>query len=120
MAHEFEVLSSSEIIRVTYSGDLTLDERIQVVHKLCCDFNIFSRFKLLIDVRNVQQEMTELEQEIFGKFIASKEEFDTALVAVLDKIEAPVDEITINEASKDNYQIKMFNCEKTALSWLKI
>lgn len=120
MAYKIEVMSALKIIRVTYSGDLTFNDRIQAVHILCCEFNIFDRFKLLIDVRRVNQEMTSLEQEIFGKFIASKEEFNQAKVAVVDNILEPVDQIMIREALKDDYQIKMFDNEKEALSWLNI
>jgi hypothetical protein len=118
MSNKIEILHNLEVIKVTYERNLTLDQRLAVVHELCVDFNIFKRFRLLIDVRNIKQEMTPLEQEIFGKFIASKEEFDMALVAVLDNIQQPVDQIMIHEASKEGYQIKMFGSEEVALAWL--
>lgn len=118
MSYKIEVVKNSEIIRVTYVGTLTLDQRISAVHELCCDFNIFSRFRLLIDVRNIQQEMTVVEQEVFGNFIASKEEFNHASVAVLDNIEHPADQIAGRVAAKLGYRMQQFDREEKALAWL--
>lgn len=118
MSHKFEVLDNSEIIKVTYEGAMTLDERLSSVHELCIDFNIFKRFRLLIDVRNITQEMTPLEQVLFGQFIATNDEFNMASVAVLDNIAQPADQVVSKEASKMGYQIKQFDSETKALAWL--
>ena len=118
MSHKVEVIQKLEIIKVIYEGGLTLDQRLASVHELCCDFNIFKRFRLLIDVRGIKQEMTSLEQEIFGRYIATKEEFNMASVAVLDNIDNPADQIVSKEASKMGYQIKQFSSEEKALTWL--
>ncbi|MBA6262729.1 MAG: hypothetical protein V7780_10895 [Colwellia sp.] len=119
MSHKIEIIENHEIIIVTYEGIMTLEERLSSVHELCCNFNIFKRFKLLIDVRSIKQEMTNIEQEIFGKYIATKEEFNMASVAVLDNIEKPTDQIVTKEAAEMGYQIQKFNSEKEALAWLE-
>ncbi|MBA6354193.1 MULTISPECIES: hypothetical protein [unclassified Colwellia] len=119
MSHKIEIIETNKIIKVTYKGVMTLEERLSSVHELCCNFNAFKRFRLLIDVRSIKQEMTNVEQEIFGKYIATKEEFNMASVAVLDNIEKPTDQIVTKEAAEMGYQIKKFNSEKEALAWLE-
>lgn len=115
MPYKIDVLKDSDIIEVTYSGDITLNERIAVVHVLCCEFNLFDRFKLLINSTRTEQKMSLVEQQIFGKFIATKEEFKGALVAVL---QTPSMETLVDEAQKYGYQIKQFVDYDTALLWL--
>ena len=115
MPYKIDVLEESEIVEVIYSGDITLDERITVVHILCCEFNLFDRFKLLINSTKTKQKMSAVEQEIFGKFIATKEEFKGARVAVLQPQKM---EILLDEAQKYGYQIRNFVSYDDALNWL--
>lgn len=118
MSHSIVVLDNSEIIKVTHQCIMTLDQRTQVLHELCSDFNFFKRFRLLIDVRNVKQEMSSMEQTVFGKYLTSRTELQTALVAILVNIEQPVDEVINQEAFKDGLEIKQFSNESQAIDWL--
>ncbi|MBL4940721.1 MAG: hypothetical protein JKY81_03560 [Colwellia sp.] len=120
MPHKIEILNKAEMISVIYSGDVTLDERIQTVHELCLDFNMFEKFKLLIDNRKTIQKMTHVEQTVFGRYIASRDEFNKALVAVVSYIEQPCIQEVVKEARKKHYQIQQFYCEKDALNWLRV
>ena len=120
MSHIIEILENSEIIKITHKRIMTIDQRTQVLHELCSDFNLFKRFRLLIDVRFVKQEMTDIEQVIFGKYISSRSELKTAVVAILVNIEQPIDEVINQEASKEGLTIKQFGNEEQAIEWLSI
>ena len=118
MSYKIEVLENSEIIKVTHECAVTLEQRSLILNELCCDFNLFKRFKLVIDVRNVKKEMSSIEQAIFGQYISSRNELKTALVAILVNITQPVDEVLSNEAFKHGLEIEQFDNEEKAIAWL--
>ncbi len=118
MSHKIEILWYAEIIKVTHESTLTFEQRTHIFDELCRDYNIFKRFRLLIDVRNIKQEMTFVEQEVFAHYISSRDELKGAFVAVLINIDQLIDEFLIKEAFRKGLDIRLFGSEDKALSWL--
>lgn len=120
MSHTIDILKESGVIEITYINEVSLDERLCVVHELSMEP---LPLRVLIDVRNAQQAMTELEQEIFGTYLTSLEEFNTARVAILNNRKQSINNIIIKKASENSessYLTKNFESKQSALYWLKI
>ncbi|MEH6348028.1 MAG: hypothetical protein V7785_23225 [Bermanella sp.] len=119
MTYKIESIKENDVICVRYNCGVTMTERMAAVHEVSIKKDNFKPLRLLIDVRKVKQKMNESEQAIFGKYLASVEEFKTALVAVLTpEIHNP--NTLINKVSvQAGYNLMEFNSEQDALSWLK-
>lgn len=117
MAHIIEELKQSKIVKVTYQDGVTMEERLYVVHEICLDYLISSKLKLMIDVRSASQEMTLLEQNIFGQYLASREDFKMAKVAIISDKARNINEVITKESSVLGHEIKHFINEKQAISW---
>ena len=119
MATKIEVINNSEIIRVVFEGEVTFNDRINVIHEICTDYYpLFTRTRLLIDTREVIKKLTESEQIILGTFAASRAELKDASVAVIIEKNIVVNEHAIKKSSQLGHNIKVFNTEKEALIWL--
>ncbi|MCW8834688.1 MAG: hypothetical protein OQK09_07440 [Colwellia sp.] len=119
MAHIIEVIENPEIVKVTYKHGVTMEERLNVVHEVCLDFFIATRLKLIIDVRLASQEMSPVEQTIFGKYLASREELNKVKVAIISNQAQNINQVITQESLALGHQIKHFNIEQQAVSWLK-
>ena len=119
MTYKIERIKENDVICVRYNCDVTMNERMAAVHEVSIKKDKFKPLRLLIDVRQLKQKMTKSEQAIFGKYLASIEEFKTALVAVLSPVaHNPIN--LINEVSvQAGYNLMEFCSEQDALNWLK-
>lgn len=118
MTYKIKDVENSDIIKVTYKGDVSLDERISVVHELCIDYKRNTQFKLLIDARLLTSAITPTEQSVFGTYIASREEFLLAKVAVIIDTEHVINKIILEKSLLLGHQIRVFNRENEAIAWL--
>jgi hypothetical protein len=120
MAARIDSLYDDEIIRVVHSGNVTLEERVNIVHEVCVDYyKPNAKLKVLIDARLVTQNMTETEQVLFGTFIAEKKELKNACVAVVINPGQIVNQTVVNKSTQLGHHIKLFGNESEALLWLK-
>lgn len=119
MNYKIEVLAGTEIVIVTHGSVINLEKRSLILNELCQEYNLFKQFKILVDVSNVQQEMSAIEQKIFGKYISSREELMGASIAMLFNEKKSIDEQLTVESAANGLEIKMFSCKDEALSWLK-
>lgn len=118
MVYKIELIEKTEIIKVTYCGDVSLDDRLNAVHELCRNYHLYKRFKLLIDSTHATEMMTKNEQIIFGRYLTKREEFRGALVATLVSKAQSITKVIVQEAASLGYQITSFHHEEEALSWL--
>ncbi|WP_158969248.1 hypothetical protein [Paraglaciecola sp. L3A3] len=118
MPHEITVLEGTSIIKITYNDEVSLDERINMITELTLNYITTSHLKILLDARKLVKNMTETEQKLWGKYIASREEFITASVAVLDQINIHINQSSIKMAYLTGQNIQQFHCEETAIDWL--
>ncbi|MBU2880925.1 hypothetical protein KO525_15800 [Psychrosphaera sp. B3R10] len=118
MPFKIESVRHLGVLKVIYSGAVTLDERINVVHSLCVDHYDSTRFRIYIDARLVDYQLSVAEQEVFGAYIASREEFKDALVAVVVNDGQVKNKNIITKSSKSGQIINIFDNEDDALQWL--
>ena len=119
MAVKIENIENSTIIRITHSGKVSLDQRVNVVHQICVDHhNDSTLLKLLIDARLVTNVMTEAEQDVFGSYIASRPELEKAFVAVIANPKQVLNQIVLKKSSLLGHNIMLFEIEAEALEWL--
>ena len=83
MPHSTEYSGETGIIHIRYLGNVTLDDRLNIINELCVDFRQYLPFKLAINVSALTYQLTQAEQEILGKYIAEREELLDARVAVI-------------------------------------
>ncbi|MGJ8691304.1 MAG: STAS/SEC14 domain-containing protein [Thalassotalea sp.] len=119
MASRISIIESLEIIKVLYTGHVSLDERVNILHEICTDYHRkFPQLKVLIDARKVTQAMTQAEQLVFGTYVASRDEMRKALVAVIVNPGQIINDMAISESSKLGHKVNLFNSEDDALAWL--
>ncbi len=119
MTYKIENIKENDVICVRYSCGVTMNERMAAVHEVCTKKDKFKPLRLLIDVRQVKQKMNKLEQEVFGKYLASVEEFKTAMVAVLSEVSRNPNTLINKVSVKAGYNLMEFDSEQDALVWLK-
>jgi hypothetical protein len=118
MAYHIEVLENTGIIKVTYSGNVSLDERINVIHELCIDYKTPAPFKLLIDTKSITLKLTTTEQLLFATYVVGREELSSALIAVVAISGQVMNKTIVNKSAQLGHQIKVFSAEDAALTWL--
>ncbi len=120
MAYRIEHLNNKQIVCVRYSSEVTLEERMAAVHEVSIQKEKFKNLHILIDVREVKQKMNNLEQEVFGKYLASVEEFKSASIAVLSSITKNPNVIINKVSINAGYNLREFEVEIDALDWLSL
>lgn len=121
MSYKIEINESIGLVKRTYLDNVSLDERLSIIHEICrLPPKLLKNIKLLIDVRLSRNTMTDTEQEIFGTFVSTVQELKTAIVAVLNDDVQATNKIAINISSKKGHNIKVFNAELEAMKWLNI
>ncbi|MBU2917571.1 hypothetical protein KO505_06290 [Psychrosphaera sp. F3M07] len=119
MDSKIELIEGTDIIKVSYRGDVTLDERVNCVEQICVEYKALeSCIKILIDAQEVTEVMSEVEQTLFANYIASREELEGARVAVLVKPEQLINNTVIEQATILGHKTKLFNDIYIALNWL--
>ena len=109
----------SNIITVTYTGSVNLSERKTAVDETCKLITPSVPVKLLIDVRNINNNMSLDEQEYFATYLASKKELVNAKVATLHNPLNEQNKIINAFAYLEGYQVVDFYRIHEAISWLK-
>lgn len=118
MPFKIEEVQHLGIIKIIYSGVVTLDERVNVVHALCVDYYDSSRLKICIDGRLIEHAISAAEQEVFGAYVASREELKDALVALIVNDGQIMNSGIFEKSSKLGHHIAVFDNENDALRWL--
>ncbi len=108
----------SNIITVTYTGSVNLSERKTAVDETCKLITPSVPVKLLIDVRNINNNMSLDEQEYFVEYLVEKKELANAKVAVLHNPQSNPNFMIDSFAYIAGYQTVDFDREKDAISWL--
>jgi hypothetical protein len=118
LSHIIENIEYLSIIKIVYFDEVTLEDRMNIVDELSRDF-INSRCpKILIDARELSTEMTETEQQIWGKYIASREGHVNASVAVIYQIGNEHNQPSLERAQREGHKIETFYTEAEAIKWL--
>jgi len=120
MPYTITVDEETNIVTVKYIGEVSFDDRLEAVESVCTLKNAGDEKKLLIDVTQIHNTMTEDEQELFGEYLAKRKELKKARVAVVSKIKSHNPNLTINStAYLQGYNLVPFTSKKDAYMWLK-
>jgi hypothetical protein len=109
---------SNDIIVVTYSGEVGLEERVKVVDEVCLLAAKLDAVKLLINVTLVTQKMTHDEQEYFGNYLSERNELKNAKVAVVHGRKSHPNIIINAVAYSKGYLTVDFSSNSEAIAWL--
>ena len=110
--------NGSNITTVIYSGGVDLNERTMAVEEVCESINLDEPVRLLIDVRNITMNMSEDEQEYFGKYLAAKDKLSKAKVAVVHNPPNDPNMVINTIAFIEGYQVVGFDKPNDATAWL--
>ena len=110
--------NDSNITTVIFTGSVNLSERIMAVDEVCSLVESSVPVRLLIDVRNIIMNMSTDEQVYFGKYIASREQFAEAKVAVVHNPENSPNILITTTAYLEGYHVVEFDDLDDAVLWL--
>lgn len=85
MTYSVSLDEALEVVRVSYSGIVTLNERMQAVENVCRPYSHLKPLKILVNVRELEMHLSIQDQKTFGRFLATHLELKNARVAVLHK-----------------------------------
>ena len=111
-------IDDSGITTVVYSGRVGLGERKNAVDEVCGMVEPSVPVRLLIDVRKIIMNMSTDEQVTFGKYVASREQFSDARVAVVHKASNNPNIMITTTAYLEGYHVVDFDNLDEARTWL--
>lgn len=118
MTYTLDFDEDFEIVRVIYSGEVSLDERMRAVKDVCSTYAEFMPLKILVDVRNLVIHMSFQEQRSFGEFLSVYSGLTNARVAVLHKSSHNPNVLIDTIAFNNGYKLAEFNDAADAKNWL--
>lgn len=119
MPYRIRVEKELKFIYVSYAGYVSLNNRMDALTELFVEYSeVVNDFNYLFDVRQLENVLKPIEQEIFGQYIASRAEFKNAKQAILKRAEQRINEELMNIASGGGMVYKVFTSEPEAISWL--
>lgn len=118
MPHRIKVLKESKIIKITFFGSVSLDERRNTITEMTINYITSFNPKILLDSRNVSNSMSETEQIIWGNYIATREELRSAMVAVVYNVGQSLNTKALKTAQQAGHNVKKFDNENDAMKWL--
>ena len=113
--HKDEALG---IVNVTYTGTVSLHNRMQAVERVCRNYSHLKPLKILVDVRELIMDLSIEEQQAFGKHLANHPGLTNAKVAVLHKSDFNPNVVIDNSAFSNGYMLAQFSSLTDAESWL--
>jgi hypothetical protein len=106
------------IVSVTYSGRVSLEQRKRAVRQVCDAYAQLSPLKILVDVIALEMDLPVEEQMQFGEYLAANEGLRNARVAVLHKSGHNPNVVIDSCAFNKGYLLAEFNRRQNAESWL--
>lgn len=118
MSYTIDVDDNKRIVYVSYSATVNLDDRIQTVKNVCSSYADFMPLKILVNVCELEMDLSIQEQNSFGEFLANYPGLTNARVAVLHKSNHNPNLLIDIVAFNNGYKLAEFNDKKEAETWL--
>ena len=118
MSYKIEFDEESKIVTVKYTGSVSLDSRLSAVNDVCISYSHLNPLRILIDVIDLDMQLSYEEQTYFGTQLAANKDLENAKVAVLHEKNNNPNLIVDTTAFINGYQLVQFDIKKEALSWL--
>ena len=108
-----------EILLLTYSGCVSLQDKLNAVDELCEMSAPLKQLKILVDVRKATLNLSIGEQEDFGSYLAGLKSLKHAKTAVVHSPEYNPNFLIDAIAFNKGFFIAQFTSYSEALDWLK-
>lgn len=118
MSYTVDLNEPLEIVNVVYSGNVSLDMRMQAVEQVCNNHSHLKPLKILVDVRGLVMDLSFDEQQAFGEHLANHPGLINARVAVLHKPDFNPNAIIDDSAFNNGYMLAQFSSPTDAELWL--
>ena len=118
MSYVIHMDESLNIVNVTYTGTVSLHDRMQAVERVCRNYSHLQPLKILVDVRELVMDLSIEEQQAFGKHLANHPGLTNARVAVLHKSDFNPNVVIDDSACDDGYMLAQFSSRTDAELWL--
>lgn len=118
MSYIIHLDESLNIVNVTYTGTVSLHNRMQAVERVCRNYSHLRPLKILVDVRELVMDLSIEEQQAFGKHLAHHPGLTHARVAVLHKPDFNPNVVIDDSAYNDGYMLAQFSSLTDAELWL--
>jgi len=118
MSYVIHMDESLNIVNVTYTGTVSLHDRMQAVERVCRNYNHLQPLKILVDVRELVMDLSIEDQQTFGKHLANHPGLTNARVAVLHKPDFNPNVVIDKSAYKNGYMLAQFSSGTDAELWL--
>jgi len=109
---------SLNIVNVTYTGTVSLHNRMQAVERVCRNYSHLQPLRILVDVRELVMDLSIEEQQTFGRHLANHPGLANARVAVLHKADFNPNVVIDDSAYNDGYMLAQFSSLTDAELWL--
>lgn len=119
MSYNLEFDEESKIVTVKYIGTVSLDSRLHAVNDVCASYSYLNPLRILIDVIDLDMQLSFEEQKSFGAQLAANKDLMNAKVAVLHNKNNNPNLIVDTIAFINGYQLVQFDNKKEAQSWLE-
>jgi len=118
MSYKIEFDEDSKIVTIKYIGSVSLGSRLSAVNDICTSYSHLNPFRILIDVIDLDMQLSYEEQTYFGKRLAANKDFGNAKAAVLHEKNYNPNFIIDTAAFINGYHIVQFDNKKEAQLWL--
>jgi hypothetical protein len=118
MSYKIEFEEDSKIVTVKYTGSVSLDTMLSAINDTCSSYSNLNPLRLLIDVIDLDMQLSYEEQTYFGKQLAATKFLEKAKVAVFHKENNNPRLIIDTIAFINGYHLVQFENKKEAQSWL--
>ena len=118
MTYKVDHDEAFKIVHVIYSGIVKLDERMQAVEDVCRSYSHLKPLKIMVNVRELEMNLSIKDQKALGRFLATHPELSNARVAVLHKKSHNPNLFVDASAFNLGYTLAEFINTKDAEAWL--
>lgn len=118
MNYKISYIESIDVVQVIYSGHVSLSERKEAVNYVCDTFSDQKPLKILVNVCNLEMNLTLEEQHNFADYLALHPGLSHAKVAVVHKSDYNPNLLIDTCAFNNGYRLSEFIQIKEAEMWL--
>jgi hypothetical protein len=118
MTYSIEFDEESKILTLKYTGSVSLESRLSAVNDICTSYSHLIPLRILVDVIDLDMQLSYEEQTYLGKHLAANEDLVNAKAAVFHEKNNNPNLIIDTTAFINGFHLVQFDNKKEAQSWL--
>jgi hypothetical protein len=118
MTYSIELDEESKILTLKYTGSVSLESRLSAINDICTSYSHLNPLRILVDVIDLNMQLSYEEQTYFGKYLAANKYLVNAKAAVFHEKNNNPNLIIDTTAFINGYHLVQFDNKKEAQSWL--